>query len=237
MAGATARAYTGRGFPRWRDRGSVDEGRGPGAQYISLTLFKHNKCSTLLRSNRPLAETILMSLSGVSERYWVLCLSWLEDRADGDKAPTHLLCFPLSLRLCLSPAGQTKRLFGIRLLVVYLFQQFAYLLDSFFGLITRLTGSDDQSLNSQCHQGIRIGLAGGVVHVQHSGEAHSFTHRAITQHTLDRQCADIAWQSEVQQHRCDGIEGGQIAYKNGIQVAFLHWHGDYQSQVFNLQGQ
>ena len=35
MAGATARAYTGRVFPGVGTGGSVDEGRGPGAQYIS----------------------------------------------------------------------------------------------------------------------------------------------------------------------------------------------------------
>src|SRR6266566_7208066 len=57
-------------FPGVGTGGRVDEGRGPGAQYISLTLFQHNKCSTFLRSNRPLPETIMMSLSGVSERYW-----------------------------------------------------------------------------------------------------------------------------------------------------------------------
>src|SRR2546421_10030295 len=39
------------------------------AQYISLTLFKHNNCSTFLRSNCPLSETILMNVSGVSEMY------------------------------------------------------------------------------------------------------------------------------------------------------------------------
>src|SRR6266699_4029378 len=51
--------------------------RGPGAQYISLTLFKHNNCSSFLRSNLPLLETILMSVSGVSEMYWAWCLSCL----------------------------------------------------------------------------------------------------------------------------------------------------------------
>ena len=54
------------------------------AQYISLQLFKHNHCSTFLRSNPPLPETILMSLSVVSERYW-------------HKAPCPHPHFPLSL--------------------------------------------------------------------------------------------------------------------------------------------
>ena len=34
------------------------------AQYISRKLFKHNHCSSFLRSNRPLPETIMMSVSG-----------------------------------------------------------------------------------------------------------------------------------------------------------------------------
>src|SRR6266699_2010500 len=63
-------------FPGVGTGGRVDEGRGPGAQYISLTLFQHNKCSTFLRSNRPLPETIMMSLSGVSEMYWGLPQPW-----------------------------------------------------------------------------------------------------------------------------------------------------------------
>src|SRR5205807_8006371 len=40
------------------------------AQYISRKLFKHNNCSSFLRSNRPLPETILMSVSGIREMYW-----------------------------------------------------------------------------------------------------------------------------------------------------------------------
>src|SRR6266699_4714274 len=36
MARVTARVYTGRFFPRVGTGGSVDEGRGPCAQYISL---------------------------------------------------------------------------------------------------------------------------------------------------------------------------------------------------------
>src|SRR2546421_8604641 len=56
--------YTGGGCPSYRVTGWACP------QYISLTLFKHNHCSSFLRSNRPLPETILMSVSGVSEMHW-----------------------------------------------------------------------------------------------------------------------------------------------------------------------
>src|SRR5437588_5929971 len=97
-------------------RGGVGWMWGPCAQYISLTLFKHNNCSSFLRSNRPLLETILMSVSGVREMYWApgpLSLhannTYPWKAARGSKSCTHTAHFARAvlhpLKACIDKVG------------------------------------------------------------------------------------------------------------------------------------